>query len=72
MKTSVLRSLCRWDFFNDHNLFNDAFEEGILCSCGYHLAMMLKSSDLGFTEVKVFQKTACSCLLQGKLCEEFI
>lgn len=63
MKMSILQSIRRWGFFNDHNLFNDAFEEGILCSCCYHLAVMLKYCDLGFIEKKVFQKIDCSCPL---------
>lgn len=33
MNTSVLRTV-GWDFSNDCNTSNDAFEEGILCSCG--------------------------------------
>lgn len=52
-------------FFNDYNILSNPFEEGILCSCGYYLAMMLKYRN--FTEIKVFQKIDCSYPLQGKL-----
>lgn len=34
MNTSMLRTVRWWDFSNDCSTSNDAFEEGILCSCG--------------------------------------
>lgn len=52
------------------------FEEGILCSCSCHLAMMLKYQDLGLTESALahykenFMKISSSPSLEG--CASFM
>lgn len=51
---------------NDRNSCSDVFEERVLFSCGYRLAMMLKYCDLSFTEIHISQTVGGSCLLQGK------